>query len=80
MTLKVADLPRGDLNNIPELMRGAAQTIQDGELGEITSGCAVLINADGVPTVFGWGRTDDVHSTGLLHLGADWLSQHRVIR
>lgn len=78
--LKVVELPRGDINDIPRLMRNIADEIEAGNRGPIFCGAAVFLDDDGVPTVFGWGRTGDVHSIGLFHIGANLLAAHKTVR
>lgn len=78
--LTVVELGRGDLNDIPARMRGAADAIEAGEHGDVQAGVAVVIDGNGVPVIFGWGKTTDIHSIGLLHLGAAWLAANRVER
>lgn len=78
--LKVVELPGGDLLDIPKRMETVAGQIAAGDHGVVTAGVCVLVDDAGNLKVFGWGRTDDVHTVGLLHLGAAWLAQHRVER
>lgn len=76
----VVQLPTGNLNDIAALIRQVADDIESGQYGKIVSGAAIALNEEGAPVVFGWGRTDDIHSIGLFHLGASWLASHKVVR
>jgi hypothetical protein len=71
----------GDLSDIAGQIEVVAAQVRAGSLGDVAAGVCVLLDAEGLPRVFGWGRdTDDIRAIGLLHLGASWLSAHAVRR
>lgn len=78
--LTVVEFAGGNLNDIPRLLENLAQEIRDGWHGDIVAGAAVLLRDDGDVIVFGWGKTEGIHSLGLLHLGAQWLATNMVER
>lgn len=74
--LKVVELFHHTLQDIPACMEAVAQKIREGEHGDVTCAVAVILQSDGSPVVFGWGRTDAVHSIGVLGIGMGWLQNH----
>lgn len=78
--LKVVPLDAGNVQDIPAMLENLAAQIRAGEVGPFESGAGVLIGHDGDVVVLGWGRTDDIHSIGILHIGAAWLERNRAIR
>ena len=75
----LVDHGRGNLQDIPACMEAVAARIRAGEL-DFVAGCAVFLDADGLPTLFGWGDTNDVHSVGMLNIGSAFLSYSRAAR
>jgi hypothetical protein len=70
MTTKLAEvttLYETNARNIPEMMRGIADDIEDD--GSTIAVATVRFHADGSVDVYGWGDTSLVHAMGLLHLG-----------
>jgi hypothetical protein len=61
-------------------MRAAADAIEKGDRGNIQAVAAVAIDDAGAVVVWGWGRTFDVHTVGLLHVGAAWIASRRTER
>lgn len=76
----LVEIGKPHLHDIPTLLRNLAAEIEAGAHGNVVAGAATFLVEDGEVFVCGWGRTDDVHSIGLLHLGASWLATHRVER
>jgi hypothetical protein len=74
---EVVDDPTDALPDIPALMEGVAADIRRGDLSAHSAVCVVLAES-GAVTVFGWGSPDDVHSIGVLQLGAVWLSNQKA--
>ena len=68
------------LHDIPTLLRNLANEIENRVHGDLVAGAATFLCANGEVFVCGWGRTDDVHSIGLLQLGAAWLAANRTAR
>lgn len=77
---ELVKLPVGNLHDIPALLEALAREIQDGQHGTVISGAGVFVDEQGSVFVCGWGRTDDIHSIGLLQLGSAWLASHKVER
>lgn len=74
---EVVSLPGNHLDDIAALMEAVAAEVRRGDLKAVSGAC-VLLTDEGEVQVFGWGRTDDLHAIGLLHLGIDWLvASHR---
>lgn len=78
--IKVVTLRSHDLQDIPACMRNIADQIEAGNLGEIISGAAILMAADGTPTICGWGRTNSIDSIGLFMIAVHWLAAHNAER
>lgn len=76
----LVELGKPHLHDLPALLRNLAGEIEAGAHGEVVAGAATFLLGDGGVFVCGWGRTDDVHSIGLLQIGASWLATHRVER
>jgi hypothetical protein len=74
---EVVALPVSHLDDIATLMEAVAAEVRNGDIRAI-SGAGVLLTEHGEVHVFGWGRTDDVHAIGLLHLGIDWLAGRKT--
>jgi hypothetical protein len=78
--LRVVDFPTGNFRDIPAALEVMAKLIREGVLGDVVSGAGTFLRSDGSVVVCGWGDTSDVHSIGLLTLGAEWLAARRVVR
>lgn len=68
----------GSLADVAGSMEKAAADIRASQGAPVLSAACVTIDENGEVAVYGWGRTDDIQSIGLLHLGAAWLSNHKV--
>lgn len=71
---KIVPLGVSNLNDIAASMEIVAKAIRDGKHGALESAACVLLKDNGEPVIFGWGKTHDIHSMGLLTLGASWLA------
>ena len=74
------EIGKANLHDIPALLENFARELREGVHGDVVAGAATFLQDDGDVLGFGWGRTDDVHSVGLLSLGAVGLAANRVAR
>lgn len=76
---KVVELPRATLANISRVLRAIADSIDDGEYGEVILGGVILENSHGNIEIFGAGGACDTYRMlALMALGKDQLiKQHR---
>ena len=70
----------GNLADVAASMEQAAADIRASQDAPVLSAACITLDANGEIAVYGWGRTDDIHSIGLLQLGAAWLASHKVVR
>ena len=79
--LKVVTLDCGDIGDIPALMERCAAAIRDGERGDVVMAACVLLQRDGTPILFSWGRdADELRTIGMLQVGANWLAARNSVR
>lgn len=77
----ILNLVQRSVDDIPAMLEVMAKEIRDGEHGTVTAGAGVFLTTDGEVMVCGWGKdATDVHSVGLLHIGAAWLAANKVQR
>lgn len=76
---KVVELPRATVANISRVLRAIADSIDDGEYGEVILGGVILENSHGNIEIFGAGGACDTYRMlALMALGKDQLiKQHR---
>lgn len=76
---QLVEFTGGSLADVADSMETAAADIRALAIPVVSAAC-ITIDEDGQLAVYGWGRTDDVHSIGLLQLGATWLATNKVSR
>ncbi len=75
--VRLVEVGRPDLNDIPARMEAVAASIRNGEVAPAAA-VAVFIDESGELVVYGWGKTETIHSVGLLNLGAIWLATNAL--
>lgn len=70
----VEAFPSTTLQDVAACIRAVADAVERGDHGNIVSGAGVVLDDDGTPVIFGWGRTDRVHTIGILQIGASILA------
>lgn len=77
--MTVVEVHKARVDDIPAMLRRAADSIEAGERGEPFAMAAVLVNDAGEPTVWGWGKVEtELTAIGLLTLGGHYLAQNKV--
>jgi hypothetical protein len=79
--LKLVDLSKRNVDDIPAMLETLAANIRSGEYGKVEAGVGVFMDEDGDVFTCGWGSdVDGVYSIGLLNIGAHWLAARKVTR
>lgn len=73
--LTIVASPAVNLADIPGMMVRTAGRLQEGELGTVVAGVFVTLDEQGCIRVFGWGRTEAVHTLGVLQMAAVRVAQ-----
>lgn len=77
---EVVNLPVSNLNDIPAMLRKAADSLEDGSMMPATAAVLALEFEDGDVEPFGWGSElgDATKALGLMHLAIHKLTHIRL--
>lgn len=78
-TAEIVPLYAVNASDVAAMLRQAADSIETEEAegySPTRAMAAVQISENGGIQIYGWGRTDTMHSLALLHLGVAKLQQH----
>jgi hypothetical protein len=66
---EVHTIYEANARSIPDMLRQAANNLENDPECSAKAMVAVQIDDDGLIAVYGWGDTDVLHAAGLLHCG-----------